>query len=45
MRHCVDNAAMIAATGLLRLEAGERDDLSLAAEPLAATARAPGARR
>jgi N6-L-threonylcarbamoyladenine synthase len=49
MRHCVDNAAMIAATGLLRLEAGERDGLSLAAEPLAsrvsAGVAASGARR
>lgn len=43
-RHCVDNAAMIAATGVLRLEAGERDDLTLAAEPLARSVAAGGRR-
>ncbi|MCE9620284.1 MAG: tRNA (adenosine(37)-N6)-threonylcarbamoyltransferase complex transferase subunit TsaD [Planctomycetes bacterium] len=32
--YCTDNAVMIGGLALLRLAAGERDDLSLAAEPL-----------
>jgi N6-L-threonylcarbamoyladenine synthase len=35
-RWCLDNAAMIAGYGAFRLAAGERDPLSLAAQPLSA---------
>jgi N6-L-threonylcarbamoyladenine synthase len=36
MEFCMDNAAMIAGLAWHRLQAGERDDLSLAAEPTSA---------
>jgi len=36
MRYCVDNAAMIAGLGALRMSRGETDDLDLAAAPTAA---------
>ncbi len=36
MRYCVDNAAMIAGLGVRLLEAGRRDDLTLAAVPTTA---------
>lgn len=39
-RHYTDNAAMIGALAALRLAAGERDDLSLAAEPFSLLSRA-----
>jgi tRNA A37 threonylcarbamoyltransferase TsaD len=36
MKYCVDNAAMIAGLGVKLLEAGRRDDLTLAAAPTTA---------
>ncbi|MBM4102024.1 MAG: tRNA (adenosine(37)-N6)-threonylcarbamoyltransferase complex transferase subunit TsaD [Phycisphaerae bacterium] len=38
-RYCTDNAAMIAATGALRLQRGERDGWETVAEPLSSLAR------
>ncbi len=38
--HCTDNAAMIGALALLRLQAGHADPLGLASEPLSQIARA-----
>ena len=39
MRYCTDNAAMIAATGALRLQRGDRDGWDVVAEPLSSLAR------
>ena len=38
--HCTDNAAMIGALALLRLQAGQRDGLELASEPQSLLSRA-----